>query len=419
MVSFDLTGLPLEFYPLLSLYADCVQKMGAAGEDYVGMAQRISASTGGVGFSTSIGTRVDDPNRLVQQATFTTKFLDDHAGDALNVLHDLMFEMDPRDKARLKDVLLQGRAQQRMRPSHDGMGLGLRHAARGFNVEAHLNELASGLPQLHLYEKITEQNVDPLIESLEKMRAFLLNRRRVTASFTGTDSILGSIRERLNDWTGAMEDKAIGANHTDFVPWTTQPREGLAAPMNVAYCTMAMPAPHVSHPDSPRLAVAGRLLSLSYVLEEVRFKGTAYGGGCSYTAGQLWTFHSYRDPWVTRTLDVYAGTLDFIRKADWSQGDVDRSIIGTAKEGERPIRPPQANGTALMRYLSGDTPALREARHTAMLGVTLKDVHRVLTEQFEANASKAAVCVVSSREKLEEANRQRPQNPLDIQDILK
>jgi len=180
-----------------------------------------------------------------------------------------------------------------------------------------------------------------------------------------------------------------------------------------------MPAPHSSHPDAPVLAVASRLLALNYILEEVRFKGTAYGGGCSYGgASQLFTFSSYRDPWVNRTLDVYAGSLEHVRKADWSQGDVDRSIIGTAKEGERPIRPPQASGTALSRYLTGDTPELREARHTAILSATLGGVKRVLIEQFERNADRAAVCVVSSREKLEEANQQRPEKPLEIRDIL-
>jgi hypothetical protein len=42
-----------------------------------------------------------------------------------------------------------------------------------------------------------------------------------------------------------------------------------------------------------------------------------------------------------------------------------------------------------------------------------------LTRQFETYASQSAVCVVSSREKLEEANRQKPQNSLEISDILK
>jgi presequence protease len=419
MISFDLTGLPAELLPMLSLYCDCVQKMGAAGQDYAAIAQRVAAWTGGVGCSMSFGTRADDAGKIVQTAAFSTKFLDENAEAALDLLHDLIFAMDPRDEARLKDVLLQARAGQRMRAQHDGMGLALRHAARGINAEGQLQELIAGLPQIHLYEKIAAGNTGPLIEQIDSIRKFLLNRGRVTASFTGSDPVAGLVRRRLIDWSAAMKQEKTADSLAAFAPWKSPPREGLAAPMNVAYCTSAMPAPHMTHPDAPLLVVASRLLSLSYVLEEVRFKGTAYGGGCGYNAAaQTFSFHSYRDPWVNRTLDVYAGALDYVGKADWSQGDVDRSIIGSAKEGERPIRPPQASSTALWRYLVGDTPERREARHTAMLGVTLADVKRVLTEQFEAHAGEAAVCVVSSREKLEEANKQRPDKPLQIEDIL-
>jgi presequence protease len=254
---------------------------------------------------------------------------------------------------------------------------------------------------------------------LTGIRRFLLGRAGLTASFTGGARIGAMVSDRLDQWAAAMPEKTFTDAPLDFAPWTAPPREGLAAPMNVAYCGMAMPALHISYADGPKLAVACRLLSLGYVLEEVRFRGTAYGGGCSYSgAAGLWAFHSYRDPWVNRTLDVYSAALKYVKGADWSQGDVDRSIIGTAKEGERPIRPTQATGTALSRYLTGDTPERREARHAGMLGVTVADVKRVLVEQLEKNKGKAAVCVVSSREKLEEANGQRPGKGLEIEDIL-
>ena len=418
-VSFDLSGLPAELYPYLPLFGDCVHKMGAAGQDYTAIAQRVAAFTGGVGFSAGITTAVDDPAKIVRRAIFSTKFLDDNAAPALDLLRDLIFELDPSDGARLKDVLLQERAHQRTRAAHDGMGLALRQAARGLNAEAHLQHITGGLPQIELFEKIATADVDPLIEQLVAMRRFLLRRAGLTASFTGGTRAAAMVGDRLAQWAAAMGDKPLVDVPIEFVPWTIPPREGLAAPMNVAYCTMVMPAPHISHPDAALLAVGGRLLSLGYVLEEVRFKGTAYGGGCGYNGtSQQWTFHSYRDPWINRTLDVYVGASQFIRRADWTQADVDRSIIGTAKEAERPIRPSWANSTALWRYLNDDTPERRRARHTAILSATLAEIRRALIDQFEQHAAQAAVCVVSSREKLEEANQQRPNAPLTLRNIL-
>lgn len=419
-LSFDLTGLPIDLYPYLSLFGDCVHKMGAAGQDYVAMAQRIAASTGGVGFSAGVGTRVDDPHRLLKAAAFTTKFLDDNAEAALGVLHDFIFELDPRDTPRLTDVVLQARSQQRMRPVHDGLQLGMRHAARGINTESFLQEITGGLPLIHLFEKLAIGPVDPLMERIDAIRKLMLNRHRLTASFTGTPRVYELVRKRLNEWAGAMSEAAVVDAAIPFERSAAPTREGLAAPMNVAYCSQVMPAPHVSHPDSALLAVGSRMLGLGYILDEVRFKGTAYGGGAAYNnAGQTMAFYSYRDPWINRTLYVYAGALKFVKSADWTQADVDRAIIGLAKDGERPIRPPQASGTALTRYLTGDTPERRDARHAALLSSSLTGVKRVLTQQLETNGPKSSVCVVSSREKLETANRERPTDVLSIEEILK
>jgi hypothetical protein len=418
-VSFDLTGLPNDLIEYLPLYGDCVQKMGAAGQDFTAIAQRIAGFTGGVGFSVGVSARADDPQTIVMRAVFSTKFLDNNAEEALRVLRDLMFELDPRDVPRLKDVLLQGRARQRMRAASDGLTIASRHVSRAMNLEGHLHEILSGLPQIKLMEQITEAAPELLLGKIDAIRKFLLNRRRMTVSMTVSPGVKGTVRQRISQWAMEMRDEPVAPGRFDFLRRAKPAREGLAAPMNVAYCTLAMPAHHISHGDGPALIVAGRLLSLGYVLEEVRFKGTAYGGGCSYNGtGKLWTFHSYRDPWVNRTLDVYRGALDYVRKSDWSQADVARSIIGAAKEGERPIRPPQATGIALWRHLMGDTPGRREARHATMLGLTLPEIRRVLTEQFEANAAASSVCVVSSREKLEEANAQRPAEAMEIREIL-
>jgi presequence protease len=416
-VSFDIAGLPQELYPYLSVFGDCVQKLGAAGQDYAAIARRFAACTGGIGLSVAFNSHVDDPTRIIRQVTFSTKFLDENAGDALQLLNDVIFAMDPTDVPRLKDVLRQSRAYQRTRPSGDGMGLALRHAARGMSETACLDDILGGLPQIWLFEEITEASPDPLIQKVRQIQRYLLNQSRITASFAGTPAVLDLVRPRVAEWSAAVG--TAGAPRLVTLPSIENRREGFAGPMNVAYCTAVMPAPHISHPDAPRLAVAGRLLSLGYVLEEVRFKGSAYGGGCGYNASsKLWTFHSYRDPWINRTLDVYAAAPGYVRTAVWTQGDVDRAVIGTAKEGERPIRPPQASGTALTRHLIGDTNERREARHEALLGVTLQGVKRVLAEQFERGVKDTVVCVVSSREKLEEANRERPEKPLQISEIL-
>ena len=126
----------------------------------------------------------------------------------------------------------------------------------------------------------------------------------------------------------------------------------------------------------------------------------------------------YRDPHISRTLDVYSGVADYVREVAWTQTDIDRAIIATAKQFERPIRPAAATGQALQRHLIGQTPELREQHYSQLRHVTPKEVKRALLELLEDNFTMGAVCVVSSREKLEAANQEMSGRRLIIEDIL-
>jgi Zn-dependent M16 (insulinase) family peptidase len=385
--------------------------------NYAELAQRVAAHTGGIHFSHSAIPRVDGPGSL-RRGTFTMKFLDDKVEPALGVLHDLAFALDCTDEARLTDVLSQVHSHHRTRAASEGLALALRRARRDFTAEGYIDEIWHGVPQTRLIERLTETARGPLIEKLQAIGRWMTKGGRPTASFTGSDSVWPTVRTLLTDWTSRADARGLEAMPLHPPP-AAPVRQGLAGPMNVAYCAMVMPAPRIWHPLAPLLSVGARIVSFNHVLEEVRFKGTAYGGGCGYGASLgLWEFHSYRDPWIWRTLDVYNATIDFVRKSEWPQAEVDRAIIGTAKEFERPIRPGEATGAALLRHLTGDTPARREARHAAMLQATPAAVKRALLEVFEAGFPRAAVCVVSSRQKLQQANSERPATPLEIEDIL-
>ena len=167
------------------------------------------------------------------------------------------------------------------------------------------------------------------------------------------------------------------------------------------------------------MTVGAHLVRLDYIMNEIRFRGNAYGAMFNYSPlGSVLSLGSYRDPHISRTLNVFSGVADYIREVAWTQTDIDHAIIATAKQFERPIRPAAATGQALQRYLIGQTPELREQHYSQLRYVTPKEVKRALLEVLEANFTKGAICVVSSREKLEAANQEMSGRQLTIEDIL-
>ena len=421
VLNFDLQGLPEHLWTYLPRYADAISKLGAGDMSYEEMAQRTSAVTGGIGCSSWFSTHALDPDHSLQSISFHLKALDGKMDAALNVLHDLLFAVNPRDTERLRDVMIQAVAEYQTEMIHDGSSTAIHHASRGLSSNAHLAEIIYGLPQLRnsetLLNNFDELNAD-LMGHIEGIRDFLLTRGRVTASFTGSDTAFDTTQTKLGDWLGAMRDEAAPAASIAFQAFDTPPREGLAGPIQIAHCAHVMPAPHYSHPDSTLLTIGAHLIRLDYILSEIRFKGNAYGARFTYSPyDSVLCQSSFRDPHVARTINVFEQTVDYVKQVEWTQTDIDRSIIATAKDGEKPIRPSQSASDALSQHLVGQTREMREERYAQLRRATPSEVKRALLQLLEENADKAAVCAVSSREKLEDASRELAQ-PLTIEDIL-
>ncbi|MDE0687196.1 MAG: insulinase family protein [Candidatus Poribacteria bacterium] len=421
VLNFDLQGLPEHLWTYLPRYTDAIGKLGAADMDYAEIAHRTSAVTGGIGCSPGFSTHALAPSRSLQNMRFHLKALDGKIDAALEVLHDLIFAVNPRDTERLRDVLVQAVAEYRTEMIQDGLNTAIHHASRGLSPEAHISEMVFGLPQLHNTEtflnNFDELNTD-LICHIEAIRDFLLTRGRVTASFTGSDTAFETTHTKLGEWLNTMRDEPIPSESVAFQPFETPPREGLAGPIQIAYCAHVIPAPHYSHPDSTLLSIGAHILRLDYIMSEIRFKGNAYGAYFTYSPFDAQLYQaSYRDPHVARTLNVFEQAADYVKQVEWTQTDIDRAIIATAKTAEKPIRPSQAASDALSQYLVGQTREMREDRYAQLRRATPAEVKRALLQLLEENRDKAAVCVVSSREKLEAANRELAQ-PLVIEDIV-
>jgi Zn-dependent M16 (insulinase) family peptidase len=96
---------------------------------------------------------------------------------------------------------------------------------------------------------------------------------------------------------------------------------------------------------------------------------------------------------------------------------VEQAVIGTIKTLDRPIRPGQAVGLALARHLAGETLEFRRDFRRRLLGLSAEDIRQAGREVLIPGLTGAPVCVVASREKLEEANQVLGADALAITDL--
>ena len=264
-----------------------------------------------------------------------------------------------------------------------------------------------------------DESYEELSGYIEQIRDFLLIQSRVTASFTGSDAAFEMLQGRFAEWIRDMRDEPITPTPIGFKSFGTPPREGLAVPIQIAHCTQMIPAPHYSHPDSELLTIGAHILENDYILPEIRFKGNAYGFNFSYNPFESLIHQgSSFDPHVVRTLDVFAQTVDYVKRIEWTQTDIDRAIIAKSTDYQKTVRPSHASADALTHYLAGQTREMFEEKYAQLQRATPKAVKRALLQTLEGNRDKVSICVLASREKLEAENQKMAQ-PLRIEDLFK
>lgn len=417
--NFNIQNLPFHLWEYLPAYMEGMEKLGAAGMNYEEIAHRIAGNTGGLHLETKFSTSAHNPQQTITNLQISLKTLDHQLDQALKVLEDLLFALDPSDSDRLKDVMIQTHAHLHSDLIYNGMNTAWLKAESALTPQGHLAEILHGLPQLALTQKLSHNfsdYVDQLTSNINQLRDFIINQP-LTISFTGSDDSYNKVINTLNNWSKKREVKESNPLQLDFNP-NFNLREGLAGAVQVAYCVKSYPAPHYSHPNAPYLSLAAHLIGLGYMFDEIRFKGNAYGGGCRYDGlGQTLTFYSYRDPHISRTLEVFNNVSNYVKNVNWLQEDIERAIITTTQKESPVLRPAKATNLALDRYLTGKTTVLREEYYAKMLTGTVKNVKESFLEVLENAQNNYAICVMSSREKLTQENQILGDQALIINDI--
>ncbi len=152
------------------------------------------------------------------------------------------------------------------------------------------------------------------------------------------------------------------------------------------------------------VSVITNYLRTSYLWDKVRAQGGAYGAFCRFgRQSGVFTFLSYRDPNLTATLDVYDRAPAFLRKAELSQDELVKNIIGAIGALDAYQLPDAKGFTSLARALLGETDERRQAYRDEVLGTTVADVRR-FADVLDAVAENGRVVVLGGEEAVQAAS---------------
>lgn len=411
--------------PLVPFFCHAFSKVGTSVHDYVEMAQRIDAYTGGIGLSCDARTGFDDSGTCLPLVAFSGKCLVRNQNKMFDIIEEFLCKFDFSDLDRLKSLFLEYRSGLESMIVQNGHRLAMTLASRNFSISNALSESWNGIHQLQTIKEITdnltEDTLKSISEELFQIGRILFTKNNLRIALIGEGPAISAAASPIATLQNGLKkgSESLKASHgfgpPDIDVFNAIPREGWSTSSAVSFVAAAFKAVRLEHDDAPALSVISKILRSMYLHREIREKGGAYGGFALYNPEYgVFYFGSYRDPHIVSTLKVYDGARDFIRSGGYRNEDVKEAILQVCSEIDKPDPPGPAARKAFFRKIVSLSDEMRKRFKEKLLSTTRHQVMNVAEKYFHDMDDRQAVAVVSSEDRLKSANRELANNPLKL-----
>ncbi len=415
--------LPDALVPLAPFFCYALARMGTRLRDYIEMARRIDAYTGGIGLSTHSRTRFDDSGACLPFISVNGKCLRRNQTRMFEILQEMLQQHDFSDHNRLKNLLLEYRTGLESMVVHNGHRLAISLASRNFSSTRALGEAWGGVQQLQTIKQLADaagpEKLDALARNLADIGKSIFIQPNFQMALIGETSALAdaeSCGAALYEGFEAGRGKGFGPPSIRVD--AEMVREGWSTSSAVSFVALAFETVRLQHADSAALSVISKMLRSLYLHREIREKGGAYGGFAVYNPEDgIFSLASYRDPHIVATLRVFENAAAFIRSGAFSDNDVDEAILQVCSEIDKPDPPGPAARKAFYRRIISLSDDDRQEFKSRLLGLNRRQVLQAAEKYFGDNPGSLAVAVISNAEKLKEANKALAANPLKLNRI--
>jgi len=398
-VVIDLPQIPKALLPALPFYSAFLTELGCGDHDYLTMQARVARHTGGIGAHTSISGHIHDEQIHSGYFTLSGKALNRNQDKLAQLMNETLSTIRFDEIHRIRELIAQIRGSSEEGISQSGHQYAMLVASSGMSPVAAFHEQLEGLTgirsliQLDQQIKSDEAPLKNLALSLQQIHELVMASPRQFVSVGEIENKTPMLESMNNAWNAPLDSP-------DFVPFNLDKiREPIKAlwltNTQVNFCAKAYPTVPSDHKDAAPLQVLAGFLRNGYLHRAIREQGGAYGGGAGYDPViAAFRFYSYRDPRLTKTLDDFDQSIDWLLNTEHDYQPLEEAILGVISAIDKPSSPAGEAKSAFHNALFGRTAQQRQKERGRVLDVTIKDLKRVT--QTYLVPEKASIAVVSN-----------------------
>ena len=407
-------GVPLIFHPmntngiayinmyfsLCDLSLDELKRFGGIAElladlpterySVADLEREIKTKLGSISFRAAAMPCREDRGACVPMLVVSLSVLEEDLADAAELVKEILLRSDFTKTSLIKELIDQDYMHTRDIAVNAGHMLAASNAMSSYGSEGAAGDALSGYTRIRWAAELAD-NFDDIADEYASFMADTLKKavckKRLTLSVSCQELPDMSAFAELPEGSAAP-DKAV---YESLIP----ERSACAIPAQIGFSSQGCDLESIGAEYDGSLEVAANIAILSYLWNEVRVQGGAYGTGLRINPRGAMYSYSYRDPSPVLSIEKNKGIADFLRAFPQSEEELDKYIISTLAVLEPLIGRRAEAALADSQYLMGYTREDKQRRRDQMRDTTMEDIVKA-ADVFEAFAEKGAVSVVAS-----------------------
>lgn len=402
---FDLSGIEEELLPYTGILQSVLGIIDTTNYEYGELFNEINVNTGGIGTSLELYTDVTRVKEKEFRATFEIrgKALYPKMNVLFSMMREILMESRLEDEKRLKEILAMLKSRLQMSFLSSGHTTAVLRALSYTSPVAKFKDDTDGIG---LYEKVKEIEEDfdgckeELIRSLKEIARRIFRADNMMMSYTSSREGLAPALDALAAVKGSL-NAGGEADHTACVIHCTKRNEGFKTSSKVQYVARCGNFIDGGQEYTGALQILKVILSYDYLWQNIRVKGGAYGCMSNFNRAGEGYLVSYRDPNLEKTVEVYEGVVDYLKNFTVDDRDMNKFIIGTMSNLDRPMNPAAKGSRSMNLYMNHITEEMLRRERAQILDAGQEDIRR-LADIVQAVLDAGLICVIGSEEKIEQ-----------------
>ncbi len=407
-VMFDLSNVSAEELADVGILQSILGIIDTENYEYGELFNEINVHTGGIGTSLEVYTDVMTVNEKAFKATFEIKgkALYSKLEKTFTMMQEILTASKLDDTKRIREILSMAKSRLLMKFQNAGHTTAALRALSYTEPASKFKDLTNGIDfyqRIAYIEEHFEEEKEALSQRLYTLAKKIFRPDNMMVSYTAERSGLDSMDQYVKTLADSLAKLQDGTEipDTPCIIHCEKKNEGFKTASKVQYVAVAGNFIDRGQEYTGALQILKVILSYDYLWQNIRVKGGAYGCMSSFNRIGQGYFVSYRDPNLTRTIDVYEGVVDYLKNFTVSDRDMTKYIIGTISNIDHPMTPASKGDRSMNLYMNKVTAEMIQTERDQILDATQEDI-RALAGIAEAVLAADQLCVVGGEEKIEE-----------------